>query len=67
MFKFPDAESGEEEGFGPGKGAGSGHDVFAVVAVGAATWATRFFAGLMFPDGPGGGAGDVELAAIHIF
>ena len=61
MFEFPNAQGGEQEGFGPGEGAGCGHGVFAVVTVGAAARASAFFAvgSFGFSDGPSGGAGYV--------
>ena len=67
MFEFPDAQGGEEERFGAGQGAGSGHGVFPVVvlAVGASARATRFFTGLRFAGGLGAVTGNKSMAAIH--
>ena len=66
MFQFPDSQSGEQKGFGSGKGAGGGHDVFAVVmTVGTAAWASGFLFRFRLADGPGSWAGDEMVAAVH--
>ena len=62
MFQFPNAEGREKERFGSGKGAGCGHGVFAIMAVGTAAWPTGFFPGFIFAHGAGGRAGDVKVA-----
>jgi len=65
VFKFPNSEGGEQKRFGPGEGAGGGHGMFAIMTVGAVTWASCFFAGFSFAHGSGGRAGDVKVAAVH--
>ena len=55
MFEFPNPKCRQEEGLGAGEGAGGGHGMFAVMAVGTAAWASGFFAGFRFADGAGGG------------
>jgi hypothetical protein len=66
MFEFPDAKGGEEEGFGAGKGAGCGHDMFAVMmAIGAGAWTPCLFLGFNLSQGLGGRAGDEVVTAVH--
>jgi hypothetical protein len=59
LFQFPNAEGGEKQRFGSSESAGCGHGVLAIVmAVGAAAWASGFFACLGFAHGAGGRTGD---------